>query len=156
MELKDIAVISGKPGLFRVIKPSRTGVLVEPIGTKKKVKMMMNANYRVSILQEIAIYTTTAEESVPLSQVFYATYEKHGTALKVEKDDEALREYMESVLPEYDMERVYPSDIKKIVSWYQLLSQYAPDVLQPKEDEEAPETSEGDAEEVKDSTEKKA
>ncbi|MGF1534020.1 MAG: DUF5606 domain-containing protein [Bernardetiaceae bacterium] len=131
MELKDIAVISGKPGLYRIIKPSRTGVLVEPIGTQTKTKMMMNANYRVSILQEIAIYTTTEEESVPLRDVFYATHRQYGHDLSVEKDDESLRHYMESVLPEYDLERVYPSDIKKIVSWYQLLSVHAPEVLDP-------------------------
>ena len=129
-------MISGKPGLFRVIKPSRTGVLVEPIGTKRKTKMMMNANYRVSILQEIAIYTTTAEESVPLRKVLYETYRQYGESLDVKKDDESLREYMESVLPEYDMERVYPSDIKKIVNWYKLLAQHVPDVIVPKEEEE--------------------
>ncbi len=154
MELKDIAVIAGKPGLYRIVKPARSGVLVEPLGGGRKAsKMMINTSYRVSILQEVAIYTTTVEESVPLAEVLYNTHEKYEGTIEVNtKDDEALREFMESVLPEYDLERVYPSDIKKFVNWYKLLTQHAPELLvrpeeKPEEEEKAENTEENNTDE---------
>jgi len=135
MDLKDIAVISGKPGLYRIMKPTRTGVIVEAVGGGK-AKIMAQASHRISILKEISIYTTTGEGSVQLEDVFYAMWEKWQTSLEVTKDDERLREILAEVLPDFDRERVYVSDIKKLVAWYALLSEYLPEVLQRPEEEE--------------------
>lgn len=112
---------------------------------------MINTSYRVSILQEVAIYTTTVDESVPLADVLYNTHEKYEGTVEVNtKDDEALREFMESVLPEYDLERVYPSDIKKFVSWYKLLVKHAPELLvRPEETPEEEEAENSGEEKVK-------
>ncbi|MCC5943896.1 MAG: DUF5606 domain-containing protein [Bernardetiaceae bacterium] len=149
MKLKDIAVISGKPGLYRIIKPTRTGVIVEAIGGGK-TKIMADASHRISILKEISIYVTDKEDSIPLAEVFYRIHEKYGEQLEVAKDDNALRSFLEEIVPSYDKKRVYVSDMKKLVSWYQILSENIPDLLdrskaEPEEDEQAEKSEEGEA-----------
>ncbi len=130
MELKDVAAISGKPGLFRVVKPTRNGVIVETIDEKKR-KLPMSATQRISILKEITIYTTTAEDSIPLEDVLKNMHEAHGIHVEVEvKSSSRLREFMEQVLPEYDPQRVYDNDIKKLVKWFNILGEFAPEVLE--------------------------
>lgn len=151
MDLKDIAVISGKPGLYRIMKPTRTGVIVEAVGGGK-AKIMAQASHRISILKEISIYTTTGEGSVQLEDVFYAMWEKWQTSLEVTKDEKRLREILAEVLPDFDRERVYVSDIKKLVAWYALLSEYLPEVLQRPEEEEE-EAKEDEAAETIDTNE---
>ena len=69
MEWKDIAVVSGKPGMYRVFKPTRSGMILEALA-KKKTKLVINSSYRVSILQEISLYTTGEEESVAIAEIF--------------------------------------------------------------------------------------
>jgi hypothetical protein len=132
MELKEIAAVSGKSGLFRVLKPTRTGVILESID-EAKAKLVANANNRVSLLNEISIYTTGKESSVPLEEVLKAIHAKHGDTLKVngKSDTRELVSFMESVLPDYDKEKVYQSDIKKLVTWYATLAQYFPELLSP-------------------------
>jgi hypothetical protein len=132
MELKDIAVISGKPGLYRIMKTTRNGVVIEAIGGGK-TKIMADASHRISILKEISIYTTTEEGSIPLEEVFYAMKEKFVGEAQVEKDDYSLRAFLTEVLPQHDKTRVYISDIKKIISWYNLLAVHAPEVLERSE-----------------------
>lgn len=135
MELKDIAAVSGKSGLFKVLKPTRTGVILETLDKEKK-KVIVGANARVSLLREISIYTTTAESSVMLEDVFDAIRAKHGETLSVSsKDDGAtLEKFIESVVPEYDSERVYMSDIKKLITWYAVVSDFAPELFEVKEE----------------------
>src|SRR6266478_6252108 len=108
MNLKDIASISGKSGLFKVVKPTRTGVILETIDGQKS-RVVANANNRVSILQEISIYTTGKEASIPLEKVFTMIYEKFNNSLKVDSksDPQALKAFLGEIVPDYDTERVY-------------------------------------------------
>lgn len=137
MTLKEIAAIAGKPGLYKVVKPTHSGMIVELIGDKPK-KMVVNATHRVSILNEISIYTTDAEESVELGIVFRSIQEKFGDNCNPGKSSDQLAAFLAEVLPNYDRDKVYPSDIKKLVSWYNLLNQYLPEVFDEPAEEEEP------------------
>ncbi|WP_020526666.1 DUF5606 domain-containing protein [Flexithrix dorotheae] len=142
MTLKDIAAIAGKPGLYKILKPTRNGMIVEAMVGKPN-KFVVGTNHRVSVLKEISIYTTGEEESVPLFDVFSTIKEKHGDQVEVDtKSSESLFGFMEEILPDYDTERVYNSDIKKLISWFNLLSKEAPDVFEKEEEEKAVEESE--------------
>lgn len=109
------------PGLYRILKPTTQGVLVESLSADKK-RLVMNQNKPVSKLEDISIYTET--DTVPLADILRKAEELFGKTLPVnpKSDDASLREWMEKVLPEYDKERVYPSNIKKLVAWYEILS----------------------------------
>lgn len=135
MELKDIAAVSGKGGLFKVLKPTRTGVILETLDDSKK-KVIVGANARVSLLREISIYTTSAESSVMLETVFDSIRAKFGPKLEVSsKDDGAtLESFLGEVVPDFDSERVYLSDIKKLVTWYSIVSDFAPELFEVKEE----------------------
>ncbi len=127
--LKDIAHIAGKPGLFRVIKPTRTGVIVE--GLQDKVRTVAGAQSKVSILKEITMYTLDEVGGIALGTVFSRVEEKYQGKLPVtaKSDNSELFKFMESVVPEYDTEKVYASDIKKLVTWYLILHAEAPEVF---------------------------
>lgn len=132
MDLKEIAAISGKGGLYRVMKPTRAGVILESLD-EQKTRSVAGPQSRVSLLKEISIYTTDAEGSVPLEDVFRRIYEKYGEkTLPVESksDADALGDFLSEVLPEYDRDRVYPSDMKKLVIWYNILVNYLPEFFQ--------------------------
>jgi DNA-binding PadR family transcriptional regulator len=137
MELKDLVSISGKPGLFKIIKPARSSIIVESLDKQKK-KSIVNASQRVSVLDEISIYTNTEEGSTPLATVFEAIYKEYGEDEILEKDatNAEYQSFFKTVLPDYDQERVYPSDIKKVVRWYHLLLDQAPHLVKPVTDEE--------------------
>ena len=120
MGLDKILSISGKPGLYKIITQTRGGFVAESLIDKKKVSVNMHSN--VSVLSEIAIYTLT--EEVPLSEVFNKIKEKENgkpTSVNHKDSKDVLEEYFFDVLPDYDEDRVYASDIKKIVQWYNLL-----------------------------------
>ncbi len=122
MSLKKILTISGKSGLFKIINQSRQGFIVESLldGKKRNVNMQDN----VSILSEIAIYTL--QEEVPLHEVFVKIKEKekgNKTSISHKDSKDKLEEYFFAILPNYDEDRVYASDIKKIVQWYNLLQE---------------------------------
>lgn len=138
MNLKDIASISGKGGLFKVVKPTRNGVILEALDKEGK-KMMAGPNSRVSILNEISIYTTDSEGSVPLEKVMKDIYAKENGLLNFDaKTSEAeLRNYISEILPNYDEDRVYASDLKKLVSWYNVLFEFAPETFIEKEEKES-------------------
>lgn len=144
MKLKEVAVISGKPGLYRILKPTRNGVIIDAIGGGRS-KIMADASHRISILKEISIYTTTEEGSVPLQDVFHKMYEKYALKLDVKTtDNNALKSLLDDILPEWDKDRVYTSDIKKLVMWYDILAQHAPELIDPakkEDDEEEEETT---------------
>jgi len=128
MDLRDVASISGKGGLYKVVKPTKSGVILETLDDSKK-KIVANANSRVSILKEISIYTTTAEGTVLLEQVFKIMFDKYGETLPVKpKDDtKTLLNFLGEIVPEFDVDKVYPSDAKKVVSWYNLLLKHYPE-----------------------------
>lgn len=118
--LKGIMSISGQPGLFKMVAEAKNSIIVESLITGKR--MPAYSTSKISSLEDIAIFTTTGE--VPLKQVFKNISEKEngGEIGKLESGNE-LKTYFAEVLPEYDQERVYTSDIKKIVQWYNLLQQ---------------------------------
>jgi len=152
MTLKDIASIAGKPGLYKILKPTRNGMIVASFDDKPK-KFMVNAQQRVSVLKEISMYTTGAEDAAPLLEVLLKIKAQYGEQpLSVDvKDDAALLAFLAEILPEFDRDRVYASDVKKLVQWYNLLIEKAPEVIQPEEEDakadEAEETKEGKADE---------
>jgi len=119
MILKDLIAISGQHGLFKFIAQGRNAMIVEHLETKKRTTAFSSA--RVSSLEDISIFTTG--EEVPLSKVFDRIYEKEngGPAPDEKSDIKDLRAYFEEVLPEYDRERVYDSDIRKVFRWYNIL-----------------------------------
>lgn len=139
MELKDIASISGKGGLFKIVKPSRSGVIVESLDDKKK-KMVVSAQNRVSTLNEVSIYTTTAEGSLPLKDVFRRIYKEFewDPGVGSSSDSDELKAFFKHIVPEYDTEKVYDSDIKKVISWYKIITTQLPDFFREiiKEEEE--------------------
>ncbi len=135
IEFKEIATVAGKPGLYRVLKPSRSGVILESMDDKKG-KLVVGSNQRVSVLSEISIYTLTEEGAVPLEDVM-KTIEKEfegDTGLADDADNEEYKAFLKHVLPEYDEDRVYVSDIKKLINWYRLIRRQAPELLQEKEE----------------------
>ena len=119
MSLEKIMSIAGKPGIFNLVLQTRTGFVVESLLDKKKITMKLNSN--VSLLSEIAIFTYN--EEVKLFEIFktIATKENCGATLSHKESNEAISKYFREILPEYDEDRVYASDIKKILNWYNLL-----------------------------------
>ncbi|MEM8893747.1 MAG: DUF5606 domain-containing protein [Bacteroidota bacterium] len=138
IEFKDIATISGKGGLFKVVNPTRTGVILESLDEKKK-KLIVNGHTKVSILAEISVYTTDEDGVVPLEKVFQKIHAEFDgdTGLSSSSDPDELRSFLKFILPTFDQERVYVSDIKKMVSWYGILVREAPELLTEAEEEKA-------------------
>ena len=123
-DLQDIATVSGLPGLFTVLKPTRTGVVLESMDEVKK-RVMAQTRHKISILKEISIFTTTAENSVALEDVFAAIYSKYETKLELDHkkaSNDELKAFLGEVVKDFDDDRVYASDIKKLVSWYKIIS----------------------------------
>ena len=121
MTLKGILAVSGQTGLFKVLSEGKSSVIVESLITGKRSTVYSNA--KMSALEDIAIYTTG--EDMPLKQVLKKIAEKEdkGPAINVKNPPEELKKYFEEVLPEYDKDRVYFSDIKKVITWYNLLQE---------------------------------
>ena len=121
MDLKEIMAIAGKPGLFQMVAQSKNGIVVESLLDGKRFTAF--AHERISSLEEISIYTD--DEELALKDIFKRIYEKHegGQSLDSKSDKNTLRSYFMEVVPEHDQERVYTSDIKKMISWYNLLAE---------------------------------
>jgi hypothetical protein len=119
MVLKDIMAISGESGLFKFIAQGKNSIIVEHLETKKRSSAFSTA--KVSSLEEISIFTE--KEDTPLGKVFDLIFDKEngGPAIDYKADPEKLKAYLNEVLPEYDKDRVYISDIKKLVHWYNIL-----------------------------------
>lgn len=136
-----ILTVSGKPGLFQLLSQGRNMFIVEAVDATKKRTPVYNSD-KVVMLDDIAIYTDT--EEVPLRDVFANIYEKENGVLQFDikaATPEELVAYFETVMPDYDRERVYLTHIKKIYSWYNILvSNGVVDFVAP--EEEASETAE--------------
>ena len=120
MSLDKILAISGKPGLYEIVTQTRTGAVVQSLIDKKRITVGAHSN--ISILSEIAIYTLA--EEVPLRDVLKKVMDKENgqpTSISHKDGKDILEEYFFNVLPDYDEDRVYPSDIKKVIQWYNLL-----------------------------------
>lgn len=121
MGLEKILSVAGKPGLYKLITQTRTGFVAESLLDGKRITVSLRAS--VSVLSEIAIYTL--EEEVPLREVFEKIQSKEdGGKTSISHKDEKIKleEYFFEVLPNYDEDRVYVSDIKKVIQWYNILT----------------------------------
>lgn len=123
MSLEKTIAIAGKPGLYKLVAQTRAGFVAESLIDKKRLSVSLQQN--VSVLSEIAIYTLT--EEVPLKEVFLKIKEKENgaqTSVSAKESKDKLEEYFFNVLPDYDEDRVYLSDIKKVIQWYNLLQKH--------------------------------
>jgi len=138
MILKDFIAISGEPGLFKFIAQGKNAVIVEHLETKKRRSAFGSSN--VNTLDEIAIFTE--KEDMPLSQVFNLIFDNTAGNLAIDSkaDNAQLKKWFEEILPDYDKNRVYVSDIKKIALWYNILHKL--DLLVREEPEEKKEDAE--------------
>jgi hypothetical protein len=132
IKVKDLMSISGKSGLFRFLAQARNGVVVESLVDKKRTVAPPSA--RVSALEDISIFSQ--EEDVPLADVLMKIHVKEngGPSIDPKSGNEELKAYFTEVFPEYDADRVYISDIKKVITWYNLLHEL--DLLEVIEKEE--------------------
>jgi hypothetical protein len=148
IELKDILSISGRGGLYKFIAQARNGIVVESIEDSKR--HVAPATARVSSLEDIAIFTN--EEEVPLADIFMMIYEKSDgkETLSHKSSSDELKKFFLELVPDYDEERVYVSDIKKVFQWYNQLFNHnlleVVDKKDDKEEEKSEEESSGEAE----------
>ncbi len=119
MTLEKLIVVTGKPGIFKINSQTKAGLLVESLVDNKKFPI--HNIHNVSSLNDIAIYTD--EDEVSLRTIFKTIYdrEKGKPTINHKESKQVLTKFFSEVLPNYDVERVYPSNIKKIVQWYNML-----------------------------------
>lgn len=119
MNVEGIIAVTGKPGLFKVVGQTKNGVIV--VGLEDDKKVAMNSSSKMSALQDIAIYSYT--EEIPLVNVLdRIRVKEEGKATIGHKASAAvLTEFFRGILEDFDEDRVYPSDIKKVISWYNTL-----------------------------------
>lgn len=143
MNLAGIIAISGKPGLYKVIAQGKNTIIVESIEEKKRVPAY--ATDRISALDDISIYTY--DDDKPLREIFTDIFKKEngGATISHKEDAKKLHAYLLEVLPNFDQDRVYPSDIKKLFQWYNLLHKAG----ELKLEEEAPKAEAADKPEKK-------
>jgi hypothetical protein len=142
MTLDKIATVSGKGGLFKVVAPTKAGVILESLD-EAKTKIIATTNHKLSLLNEISIYTTTKEGTVPLDEVLRKIHKEFGDDIGVDAnaDPAELKSFLKSVLPDYDEDRVYVSDIKKLVKWYDIMLKYIPAVFEEEKEAKKEDTA---------------
>ncbi len=130
MEFSDIASVSGKSGLFKILSPTRSGLILESLDEHKK-KLVTSIQTKVSVLSDISIYTTDGDGSVPVEEVMKKIHEEFDgdTGLSSSSDPEELKAFLRHVLPTYDEDKVYVSDMKKLINWYNKIASDFPEVL---------------------------
>ncbi len=138
MEYTRIVAVTGMPGLYEVINSKTDGALVRSL-EDKSTKFVSSRVHNMSHLESIEVYTS--RENVQLAEVF-AAMKANGAALPDVKDNDAVKKYFEKVYPEMDFERVYASDMKKMVKWYSVLDSQGVDFTIREEEEEEEEVSE--------------
>ena len=131
--LKDIMSISGQGGLFKFISQARNGIIVESLETGKRMQAF--STMKVNSLKDIAVFTT--KEEILLEDVFKKISEKEsgGESIDPKSDPDKLKAYFLEILPDYDKQRVYVSDIKKMINWYNILQKH--DLLKFDEEKES-------------------
>lgn len=127
MDLKEIISISGRPGLYKVIARSAKNFIVESI-EGDKTRLSVNATQQVAILDEITVYTTT-EENIPLKTIFenMAKRKSEGSLPSPKDNPVDIRDFFKFAAPGYDPDRVYISDMKKMLKWFEIVSSFQPD-----------------------------
>lgn len=154
MKLTGIIAISGRPGLFKVIAQGKNNVIVESLVDNKRFPAY--SSDRISALEDISIYTY--EEEKPLKEIFLTIYNKEngGETISHKESEVNLRNYIDEVLPNYDKERVYISDIKKLFQWYNLLHKSGNLIVAEAKEEVATEATENKEEKKEKVAAKKA
>lgn len=132
MDLTKIMTVSGKPGLFQMVSQTKNGLLVESLLDGRKMPVF--ASDRVSSLEDISLFTV--KEDMPLKDVLNILYKKLDgkKAIDAKSDKKELIAFMDEHLPDWDDERVYPSDVKKLINWYNLLIEH--NLISAEEDKE--------------------
>ena len=141
IDLKEILAISGQPGLYKMVKHAKNSIIVESLVTGKR--MPAYSSHKISALEDIAIFTEG--EDILLGEVFHRIYNKtEGNPPPVSHKASAneIKQYFEEILPEYDKDRVYVSDMKRVIQWYNILQNA--DMLKVKEAEEEQNNSESE------------
>lgn len=148
MSLKGIISIAKVPGLYKVVAQTKSGFVVESFTDKKR--MAVSSTQRISMLEDISIYCTSGDK--PLREVLQKMKEQDAlsSAINPKANDAELKKFFAEILPDFDQERVYTSDIQKIIKWYQSLKDSV-----TFESEEAEKTEETETEEGKDAADKK-
>lgn len=143
IDLKDIVTISGHSGLFKSIATTQQGLVVESLDECQKRSVKQMQRYNISTLEDIGIYTTGEEETIPLATILWRLYAEFGGLMAPELHDTAEKRQalMQRIVPDYDTNRVYESNIKKLFQWYNILTQYAPLLFKAVQDT-APEDAE--------------
>lgn len=143
--LKQILSISGKPGLYKLISQSKAALIVEALSDGKRLPV--HSNDKVVSLGDISMFT--GEGEAPLWEVMNAIKTKENgqkSSVDPKSKPEELRKLLEEVLPDFDREKVYPSDIKKLISWYNILIGAGITDFEPKKEEEEKEKVETEVE----------
>ncbi len=142
ISIKDVVAISGTPGLFKIVKSDDKSIIVESIDERKK-RQLVRGNMMVSKLADVSIYTQN-DESEPLVKILQTIQEKYNADLPVTKKSSGkeLMEFLKTVLPEFDEEKVYPSNVKKMVGWFDIIQKNKIDLTLEEEEEENPEKEE--------------
>jgi hypothetical protein len=132
MDLSGIISIAGLSGLHKVVAQTKNGLIVESLIDKKRTQAF--STHKISALEDVGIYSTG--DDVPLKDVFQKIYdkEKGGAAIDHKSADAELKKYFKAAFAEYDEDRVYVSDIKKVLSWYNMLHKEG--LLNKKEEKE--------------------
>lgn len=136
--LKTILSVSGKPGLYKLLSNSKNMIIVESLVDKKKIPV--HPRDKVVSLGDISIYTET--DDVPLKNILLSMKQKENgvkASIAPSSKPEELKKYFEEVLPEFDRDRVYPTDIKKMITWYNILIESGIDFEVEEKTEEAEE-----------------
>lgn len=151
MNLSGIISISGKPGLSTIVSQLKNGLIAESLIDGKRFPV--HGTEKISSIEDISIYTY--EEDVLLSKVFEKIFEKEDgkKAIDHKSSNDELKAYFEKVLPNYDKERVYISDIKKVIQWYNLLLDK--DLLNKEDEKEADKKEEKESDKASTSKAKK-
>lgn len=119
IDLTGIISISGQPGLYKIVAQSKNGIIVESLSDKKRLNVY--ASTKVSTLSDISMFTTGDDK--PIEEIMTSVFEKEkgGAAIDNKADDKAIEKYFSEILPEYDKDRVYVSNMRKLINWYNAL-----------------------------------
>ncbi len=148
MNVEKILAISGKPGLYLLQLQTRTGFVAESLTDGKKISVSLRSN--VSLLSEISMYTYEDEKPLAAIMRAIALKENEGPAISHKEDNAKLIAYFKEIVPNYDEDRVYASDIKKVLNWYNILQEKGMvSKEEPKVDPSDSELSKQNAEEIK-------
>ena len=132
----EVIALTGSPGLFKVLKTDEKAIIVESLDARRR-RQRVSGNMMASKLMDISVYTSE-DDSEPLVNIFQAIEKKFGKELPVTKKSskDELMGFLGEVLPDYDAERVYPSNVKKMITWYHLLTELGIAFEVPEEEED--------------------